>query len=224
MSDTVTQEEVSQLAKMLEDESNPITRAVKKAVTPMEINTIFSISQIKRNPIPTVFGLGFENELLIRGKTDMKKFKTLTTGHWLIMGRKTFESLGSKSLPNRKTVVVSSMGVNDFPKEKNCHLARTLKDAIDICREEGAEKTFVIGGADLIREVLPQTNTIYYTSFHYEMPLEKVDTFIDLSFLFSTKKFTTKKFHKDRERVYIVPLDKYASVSYTIIEFCKISV
>jgi len=134
----------------------------------MEINAIFSISSIENSPIE--FAFGYKNDLVTKNSTDLKNFKRLTSGHTLIMGRKTFESLGSKALPNRKMVVVSSMDVSDFKPQRGCFLARSLPEAINLASDEQAEKAFVIGGASLLRESFTVCDNIYMTFFNSKVP------------------------------------------------------
>ena len=92
--------------------------------------------------------IGFDNQLLWRLPEDLKRFKALTLGHPILMGRKTFESLG-RPLPGRRNVVVS--------RNPQCHFEGadvffSLEDAIAACA--GAEKLFVIGGAEIYRQAL----------------------------------------------------------------------
>ena len=91
-------------------------------------------------------GLGFENKLLYWLPNDLKRFKALTTGHTIIMGRKTFESLPKGALPNRRNIVLSK-GAHDFPGVECFH---SLEEALTHCAEE--EDVYIIGGASLCAE------------------------------------------------------------------------
>ena len=93
-------------------------------------------------------GLGFENKLLYWLPNDLKRFKALTTGHTIIMGRKTFESLPKGALPNRRNIVLSK-GAHDFPGVECFH---SLEEALTHCAEE--EDVYIIGGASLYAEAL----------------------------------------------------------------------
>ena len=103
-------------------------------------------------------GIGFENKLLYWLPNDLKRFKALTTGNTIIMGRKTFESLPKGALPNRRNVVLSRQegaafaGAECFP---------SLEAALARCGED--EEVFIIGGASLYREALPLANQLYIT-------------------------------------------------------------
>ena len=88
-----------------------------------------------------------------RLKSDMDFFKSTTSGHWVIMGRKSWESLPARfrPLPNRVNCVVTRN--SDFQAE-GAHLFASLQAAIEKAREEGAEKVFIIGGAQIYAECL----------------------------------------------------------------------
>lgn len=186
----------------------------------MKVNTIFSISSIK--DVPTAFAFGYKGDLVTRNSTDLAKFKRVTTGHTLIMGRKTFESLGSKALPDRKMVVVSTMEVNDFEKQKDCFLARTLGEAIKVAEEEGAEEAFIIGGANLIREGIMKSDKIYYTIFNTNISgsLDPTDmVYINISILTQTKLFATSDIKEFRETCTVLGEDR--NIKFKMIEVKK---
>lgn len=93
-------------------------------------------------------GLGFENKLLYWLPNDLKRFKALTTGHTIIMGRKTFESFPKGALPNRRNIVLSK-GDHNFPGAECFH---SLEEALMHCGK--GEDIFIIGGAGLYAEAL----------------------------------------------------------------------
>ena len=86
-------------------------------------------------------GIGHENKLLYWLPNDLKRFKALTTGHTIIMGRKTFESLPKGALPNRRNIVLSR-SCREFEGAECFH---TLEEALKACANE--EEVFIIGGA-----------------------------------------------------------------------------
>lgn len=92
--------------------------------------------------------IGGDNKLLWNLPADLKRFKELTMGHTLIMGRKTFESIG-KALPGRRTVIVTRQ--SDY-KAEGCEIASDIKDAICKVREES--DVFVAGGGEIYRQVI----------------------------------------------------------------------
>jgi dihydrofolate reductase len=97
--------------------------------------------------------LGKNNDLMWRLKSDMDFFKSTTSGHWVIMGRKSWESLPARfrPLPNRVNCVVTRN--SDFQAE-GAHLFASLHAAIEKAREKGAKKVFIIGGAQIYAECL----------------------------------------------------------------------
>lgn len=98
--------------------------------------------------------------LLWRMPADMKRFKDLTTGHAVIMGRKTFESLPNGGLPNRKNIVLTTMPEAGFI---NCFACESMHDALDICEKE--ENIFIIGGSLVYRQGLGIADKMYLTAF-----------------------------------------------------------
>lgn len=107
-------------------------------------------------------GIGFKNKLLYWLPNDLKRFKTLTTGHTIIMGRKTFESLPKGALPNRRNIVLSR-NRTDFPGAE-CYTS--LQKAIE--NIPGDEEAFIIGGASLYKEALPLADRLYITEIDDE--------------------------------------------------------
>lgn len=97
--------------------------------------------------------IGSDNKLLWHMPADLKRFKETTMGHTLLMGRKTFESIG-KALPGRRNVVVSRK--KDF-KANGCEVVHELKDAI--CKVKEDPNVFVIGGGEIYRQVM----NLHYT-------------------------------------------------------------
>ena len=101
--------------------------------------------------------IGVNNTLPWRCPEDLKHFKALTMGHHMIMGRKTFDSIG-KQLPGRTTVVVTR---DKNLKIEGCLIAHSLPDAIKLCA--GDEEAFIVGGADIYRQSLQLADTLYIT-------------------------------------------------------------
>lgn len=101
--------------------------------------------------------IGFQNKLLYWLPNDLKRFKALTTGHTIIMGRKTFDSLPKGALPNRRNVVLSRStqgipGAEVFP---------SLQDALASCQPE--EDVYIIGGASVYAQALPLADRLCLT-------------------------------------------------------------
>lgn len=113
--------------------------------------------------------IGFRNKLLYWLPNDLKRFKSLTTGHTIIMGRKTFESLPKGALPNRRNIVLTRQEI-DFPGAERY---ASLGTALSRCRDE--EEVFIIGGASVYQEALPLADTLYIT--HIEDTPKEADAF-----------------------------------------------
>ena len=93
--------------------------------------------------------IGFQNKLLFWLPNDLKRFKALTTGNTIIMGRKTFESLPKGALPNRRNVVLSSNPAAECP---GAEVFTSLEAALESCQAE--EKVYIIGGASVYRQAI----------------------------------------------------------------------
>lgn len=121
-------------------------------------------------------GIGYNGELLWRIPSDLQHFKELTIGNVVIMGRKTFESIGSKPLKCRNNIVVSSKGVQIPDSEiNNLFNASSLEEAYELAEQLDGDKIFVIGGGQLYAEALPHTDVLDLTQI-FDIP-HNVDTF-----------------------------------------------
>lgn len=101
--------------------------------------------------------IGDKNALLWHIKEDMRFFRTTTSGHPVIMGRKTFESLGSKPLPKRTNIVITR-AEREFEGALTAH---SLEKAIRMAGDD--EEIFIMGGAQIYREALPVVDRMYIT-------------------------------------------------------------
>ena len=115
----------------------------------MEINIIAAVAANR--------AIGYQNDMVYFIREDLKRFKQLTTGHTVIMGRKTFHSLPKGALPNRRNIVLSRTET-DFP---NCDVYSSLEEALKHIGAE--EKAFIIGGASLYKEALTIADHLYLT-------------------------------------------------------------
>ncbi len=102
-------------------------------------------------------GIGKAGKLPWHLSADLKNFKALTMGHHMIMGRKTFDSIG-KPLPGRTTVVVTR---NRELKIDGCIMAHSLHEAMAACAND--KEIFIVGGAELYAQALPLADTLYLT-------------------------------------------------------------
>lgn len=113
------------------------------------------------------WGIGRNNDLLWNIPDDLKRFKRLTTGKTVIMGKKTWESLPRKPLTGRTNVVIT-----DVPGEKieNAVTAYSIEDATGRC--DSREEIFIIGGGSIYRQFLPLSDKLYITHVHRKAPAD----------------------------------------------------
>lgn len=114
--------------------------------------------------------IGKDNDLLCHMPSDMKHFRELTTGHTVVMGRRTFESLPKGALPNRDNIVISRNMNLHFDNTKVVH---SMQEAIDSADKN--KKIFIIGGASVYNDALAFADTLYLTVVHHSF--EGADTF-----------------------------------------------
>lgn len=106
-----------------------------------------------------VNAIGRKGTLPWRLSTDLRRFKGLTMGHHLLMGRRTWESIG-RPLPGRTNVVITRQAQYSAP---GCQVVHSLQAGLDLARQAHETETFIIGGAELYRTALPRANRIYLT-------------------------------------------------------------
>jgi dihydrofolate reductase len=107
--------------------------------------------------------IGINNTLPWRCPEDLKHFKALTMGHHMIMGRKTFDSIG-KALPGRTTVIVTR---NQNLSVDGCVVVHSLQDAIGACADDN--EIFIVGGAELYAQSMPLVDTLYITEIQHSV-------------------------------------------------------
>jgi dihydrofolate reductase len=105
--------------------------------------------------------IGLKNDLLWHISEDLKRFKKITTGHTIIMGKNTFESLPKGALPNRRNIVISDI-INDC--KEGCVVVNSIEEAIELC--EPSEENFIIGGGSIYKQFLSITDKLYLTKVH----------------------------------------------------------
>lgn len=108
--------------------------------------------------------LGRENKLLFQIPEDMKFFKEKTNGHAVIMGRKTYESIG-RLLPNRFNIILSRQPLNFViePGDEKFAIVNNIEEALEIAREHESEEVFVIGGAQIYEQAIKFADKLYLT-------------------------------------------------------------
>lgn len=115
--------------------------------------------------------IGYKNRLLYAIPSDMTRFRMLTTGHTIIMGRKTFESLPNGALPHRRNIVISKTR----EQIAGCEVYASLEEALEARKEAAEEECFIIGGASIYEQALPFADKLYLTIVEKEP--EHADTF-----------------------------------------------
>lgn len=108
--------------------------------------------------------IGYHNQLPWRLPEDLKFFKRMTMGHPIAMGRKTYESIG-KPLPGRENIVITR---DDNYELEGCTVMHSIEDLLAYTALNKSEEVFVIGGAEIFKEVLPHADKLYLTMIHHQ--------------------------------------------------------
>lgn len=127
----------------------------------MQISIIVAVA--KNNAI------GKDNKLLCHLSEDLKRFKKLTSGNTIVMGKTTYFSLPNRPLPNRRSIVITDVKDEQID---NCVMAYSIEGAIS--KMDSDKENFIIGGASIYRQFLPYANKLYITWIHHEF---EADTF-----------------------------------------------
>lgn len=105
--------------------------------------------------------IGIDNQLPWHLPADLKYFKNLTTGHTILMGRKTFESIG-RPLPNRENIVITR---DEQFQHEGIVVKHSIEEAIQYCRQK-SDEVFIIGGDTIYQQTISWVNRIYFTRVH----------------------------------------------------------
>ncbi len=136
--------------------------------------------------------IGLGNQLLCHLPADLKYFKALTTGHCILMGRKTYESLG-RPLPNRTNIIVTR---NTAFAAEGCIVVNTVEAGINETDTLNETKLFVIGGAEIFKQTIALANRIYLTRIQHKFA--EADTYFPA--MDSTWKLITSEPHQSDEK------------------------
>ena len=147
--------------------------------------------------------IGFENKLIYWLPNDLKRFKALTTGHTIIMGRRTFESLPKGALPNRRNIVLSRTQ-KTFP---GCDTYSSLQEALKHCQPD--EDIYIIGGAHVYTEAIGMADRLCLTEVD-DTPAEADAFFPDYSKGWQIEK---KEAH---------PKDERHEFEYAFVDYIKV--
>ncbi|MCX6796867.1 MAG: dihydrofolate reductase [Candidatus Doudnabacteria bacterium] len=104
--------------------------------------------------------IGKDNKLLYYIPSDLKRFKQITSGHVVIMGKKTFESMDSKPLPNRQNIVIALQKDYEAP---GCITVHSIDEAFQKAKEIEKQEIFVIGGGSIYAQTIKHANKLYIT-------------------------------------------------------------
>lgn len=115
------------------------------------------------------YAIGKNNDLLWYISEDLKHFKKITSGHPVIMGKRTYESLPRRPLPGRENVVLTDIAGETI---QGCTMVYSIEEALKWC--EGREECFIIGGGSVYRQFMPHSETLYITWVHKDF---EADTF-----------------------------------------------
>ena len=124
--------------------------------------------------------IGKDNDLIWNFPKDMKYFKDTTEGHFVIMGRKNFESIPHKfrPLPNRTNIIVTR---NKNYSADNCLVTNSLREAVNVAKKNNEEEAFIIGGGEIYKLALEEdlVDRIYLTRIHHEFDGDTFFPYID---------------------------------------------
>jgi len=146
--------------------------------------------------------IGNNNELIWKLSSDLKRFKELTTGHPVVMGRKTYESIG-RPLPNRRYIIITR---NSEYEVEGCEVVSSLEEALLLTNND----CFIIGGGEIYKQSLEVADKIYLTLVHKDF--EGDTTFPELGKEWAT--IDTKDFDADEKNEY-----NYSFIEYDRYEF-----
>lgn len=129
------------------------------------------------------WGIGKNNELLWHISEDLKRFKRLTSGNTVIMGKRTWESLPRRPLPGRINIVLTDDKTETI---ENAVTAYSIEDSLSKCDKNG--EIFVIGGGSIYRQFMPNADRLYITHVHKKAPADIFFPEIDLKLWKITEK------------------------------------
>jgi len=147
--------------------------------------------------------LGKNNQLIWHLPADLKRFKKITLGHHIIMGRKTFESL-NKPLPNRTTIIISR---NRKYKAVDCIVVNSLSDALIAAKSD--ENPFILGGAEIYRQAFDLADILDLTLVHHEFDADAFFPEIDQEIW---KEILREDFKSDSANKYDYSFVKYKKI------------
>ena len=146
--------------------------------------------------------LGKDNQLIWHLSADLKRFKRLTTGHHIIMGRNTFESIG-KPLPNRITIIITR---NKNYKQENCIVVHSLNEALKVVKNDATP--FIIGGAQIYKQAINVVDKLDITFVHHNFDADVFFPKIDLKIWKETSRIDYKADEKNKYNYSFVTFER----------------
>jgi len=145
------------------------------------------------------FAIGKNNDLLFHLPNDLKRFRKITSGHTLLMGRNTLLSLPSWPLPNRRHIVITDKKGDRFP---GCEVVHSLEEALEKVKNES--EAFVIGGGKVYRQFFPLAGKLYLTMVHQSFEADVFFPEIDFS---QWKETAREDFYDEKNKFHYSYLD-----------------
>ena len=148
--------------------------------------------------------LGKDNDLLWHLPDDFKRFKAITSGHYIIMGRKTFESF-PKPLPNRTHIIITRNV--DYKVPEGCYVVNSMESAIAACPDD--EPIYVIGGGEIYKQSIGTADCIELTRVHHSFDADAFFPDIDPG----KWRLSASEFHgKDEKHAYAFTFETYTKL------------
>ena len=148
--------------------------------------------------------LGKNNKLIWHLPADLKRFKNVTNGHHIIMGRKTFDSL-AKLLPNRTTIIITR---NKNFKAKNCIVVNSLTEALEKAKTD--DNPYILGGAEIYRQSMELADQLDLTFIHHQFEADAFFPEIDAT---KWQEISRKDFKSDEKNKYDYSFVKFKKVN-----------
>ncbi len=145
--------------------------------------------------------IGYQNRLLCHLPNDLKYFKKITSGHPIIMGRKTYDSLLIKPLPNRTNIVISK----SIDSLSGCIVVKSIDEAIGKCPSD--EECFVAGGAQVYEQMIALVQKLYITRIHHAF---KADTYFPEILPDQWQLFSSESHESDEKHPYAYSFEVYS--------------
>ena len=140
-------------------------------------------------------GIGLDNKLLCYLPADLKYFKQVTSGHCIVMGRNTYESIG-RPLPNRTNIVVTR---NKSLSIDGCVVVNSLQDAVDYARKHNETELMITGGGTIYADAVNWCDKIYLTRIHHKF---NADTFFPEVSTLGFQLATSQTYEADEKHAY----------------------